>query len=342
MTSALQIVQAVRSDGFAGVEQYICDVSGELHGRGHRVVCVGGDPAVMRDRLPGDVRHVPARTTREVAVALARLRNQSVVHVHMSSAELAAVVTRPVHRAPVVATRHFAATRGRSAVLRSALRAVAAGLSAELSISQFVADRSGPGSRVLANGVRDRDEVVRRPDRTVLVMQRLEREKDTDVAVEAFAASGLVDDGWVMRIAGRGALEPDVRRLVHDRGLSAVVELLGFVDDADAVRAGATVLLAPAAEEPFGLSVLEAVASGLPVVAAAGGAHLETLAGSPFLFAPGNVTAAAAALRAVASGGPQMSEVTRRLRAEQQRSFSLGGHVDALERLYVELSGGTS
>ena len=341
MTDSLRIVQAVRSDGFAGVEQYICDVTGEFVRRGHQVVCIGGDPVAMRTRLHPDIRHVSARTTGEVAMALARLTKQSVAHVHMSSAELAAVLTRPVHRAPVVATRHFASSRGNSLFVGAALRAVARGLAVELSISQFVADRSGPGSRVLANGVRDRDEVLGRPERTVLVMQRLEREKSTDVAVEAFAASGLADDGWVMRIAGRGALEADLRRLVHELGLAGSVELLGFVDDADDVRAEATVLLAPAPAEPFGLSVLEAVASGLPVVAARGGAHLETLAGSPLFFEPGDVAAAAAVLRTVAAGPVQVHTATDRLRAQQREFFSLRGHVDQLERIYGDLARGT-
>ena len=43
----------------------------------------------------------------------------------------------------------------------------------------------------------------------------------------------------------------------------------------------AGVLLAPRTDEAFGLSVVEAMARGLPVVAAGSGAHLETVGSVP-------------------------------------------------------------
>ncbi len=36
-SGGLRIVQVVRSDGFAGVERYICQVTNELVARGHQV-----------------------------------------------------------------------------------------------------------------------------------------------------------------------------------------------------------------------------------------------------------------------------------------------------------------
>ena len=72
----------------------------------------------------------------------------------MSAAESAAVLARPWHRAPVVATRHFADRRGGPRTSGTAVRLLARGLTAEVSISAFVARQTGPGSVVIPNGVR--------------------------------------------------------------------------------------------------------------------------------------------------------------------------------------------
>ena len=330
----LRITHAVRSDSFAGVERYVSEVATELAARGHVVTVIGGDPALMRSALPAEVTYRAASTSSEVARKLTGLRSQDIVHAHMSAAEVAAVLTRPIHRASVVATRHFAARRGRTGPSRLVTRAVARGLALEISISQFVADRSGPGSVVLHNGVRDQPAGEHR-DRTVLVMQRLEAEKDTATAVRAFAAADLASDGWRLQLAGRGSEEADVRSLAQSLGVD--VEVLGFVADPSAVLSRAGILLAPAPAEPFGLTVVEAMASGTPVLAAAGGAHAETLGTQAHLFPPGAHEMAAAGLRALAADDGARRADGVRLRARQQQMFGVERHAAALLDAYAGL-----
>ncbi len=48
----LSVAHVVVTDAFAGVERYVCQVAGELAGRGHRVLTVGGDQLRMRAELP--------------------------------------------------------------------------------------------------------------------------------------------------------------------------------------------------------------------------------------------------------------------------------------------------
>ena len=324
---SLKVVQAVRSDTFAGVERYVSEVAAALSSLGHEVVVVGGDPAAMRAAMPPAVEHRAAETTAQVAGELARCGRPDIVHAHMSAAELAAVATRPVHRAPVVATRHFASRRGGSPLSRAVMRTVARGLALEISISNFVADASGPGSVVLYNGVRDQPEGHDR-ERTVLIMQRLEPEKDTATAVRAFAASGLQEQGWRLQVAGRGSQRDEVCALAAKLGVT--VELLGFVSDPQSLLASAGLLVAPAPAEPFGLTVVEAMATGLPVVASRGGAHVETVAADGLLFPPYDVEACAAALRRLAGDLPGRVRAGAGLRLRQQGLFSLSYHVAVL------------
>lgn len=340
MTS-LHVVQVVRSDSFAGVERYVCDVSHGLVQRGHRVTVVGGDPAVMRRELPDAATYRPAATTAQVARALSSCGRPAVVHAHMTAAELGAVLSRPVHRAPVVGTRHFASTRGSSLPARAVGACLQKALAAEVSISDFVARQTGPGSTVIPNGVADR---APRPrvgvQRHVLCLQRLEQEKQPLVAVDAFAQSGLAENGWRLRIAGRGALSGSVDARVRALGLEASVDMLGFVDDVERELVAAACLLATAPSEPFGLSVVQASALAVPVVAAAGGAHIETLQGSDLLFPPGDARTAADVLRRVAGDPDGAALQGERAQARQRAHYSLETHVGRLVELYDGLSTG--
>jgi len=66
------------------------------------------------------------------------------------------------------------------------------------------------------------------------------------------------------------AYEAELARTVEASGLRAVVRLLGYVSDGERadLLAGADLLVHPARSENFGLAVAEAMAAGLPVVAA--------------------------------------------------------------------------
>ena len=327
----LRIVHAVRSNSFAGVERYISEVAGTLSRLGHEVTVVGGDPKALRLALPSAVRHRSATTTAQVVLELVRCGRQDVVHAHMSAAELAAVLTRPLHRSPVVATRHFAARRGGSAISRAVTRTVARGLTREISISQFVADASGPGSVVLHNGVTDRPAGTAR-DASVLVLQRLEPEKDTALAIRAFALSGLSAEGWRLRVAGRGSQRDEISRLAVEVGVE--VDLLGFASDPASLIASAGLLLAPAPAVPFGFTVVVAMAAGTPVVASAGGAHVETVGPNGLFFPAYDVQACAEQLRRAAQDTDGRARYGLGLRDRQQHLFRLDRHVEALLAIY--------
>ena len=107
----LRIAHVVRSDSFGGVERYVCMVAPRLAARGCEVAVVGGDPAQMA-RVSDVVRWRPASTTWQVARELKRLGRLDIVHAHMTAAEVAAVITKPLHHARLVTTLHFASPRG--------------------------------------------------------------------------------------------------------------------------------------------------------------------------------------------------------------------------------------
>lgn len=332
----LTVVHVVVTEGFAGVERYVCQVAGELDRRGHRVHTIGGDPVRMRSELPDAVSNRSAGHLVTAAAALATCRDADLVHLHMTAAEGAAWLSRPLQRAPFVATRHFAAGRGSTMVARGLARLTSRTIRRDIAISQFVADSIASPSVVIPNGVPERPQAALEAC-TVVMLQRLDAEKAPDVGIRAFALSGLAASGWQLEVAGQGRLRPSLLQLVDELGLTGRVELLGHVTGTDRLLARSSVLLAPAPREPFGLSVVEAMAHGLPVVAAEGGAHTETVGDDGMLFTPGDPSGAGSALRRLGGDLALRRATGEALRRRQQKQFSLSGHVDRLERLYRDV-----
>jgi glycosyltransferase involved in cell wall biosynthesis len=325
------VVHVVVTANFAGVERYVCDTAGETARRGWETTVVGGDPAHLPAALDRAVRWLPGATAIEALRALTRLGPQSVCHAHMTVAEAVAVASRSRHRAAIVSTRHFAARRGSSLAGRGSSPVISASLDREIAVSDFVARRlERPPDAVIANGVRSSGCLWRPASRTVLVLQRLESEKDTLTALRAWLASGLADEGWSLRVVGEGSERSALEAWAKSEHAPRVA-FAGWSRDVPGELAAAGVLLAPGAVDSFGLAVLEAMAAGVPVVACGAGGHLETVGLLPDapMFPPRDAGAAATALRSLlpeeARAG--LSAAGRRLVEE---SFTVSRHVDRL------------
>ena len=329
----LHVVHVVVTDAFAGVERYVCQVANGLAARGHRMEVVGGEPGRMAAELDPAVVHHPAASVSAGALALVGIRGADLVHAHMTAAEGAAFAAHLVDRTPIVATRHFAAERGSTPLNRTLARITSLPIVAEIAISEFVARTVSGPTTLIPNAVPDRPQALLEAP-VVVMLQRLDVEKAPEVGLRAWAASHLGERGWRLVVAGTGILGPDLECLADGLGCADSVELAGQVADTDGLLAGASVLLAPAPAEPFGLSVAEAMSHGLAVVAAAGGAHVETVGDAGLLFPSGDVKAAADALRRLADDGELRRSVGRALRARQQERYALTLHLDRLEALY--------
>ncbi len=345
MSRRLHIRHLVRSDGFAGVERYLTYVAPELAGRGHQVSVLGGEPELMRAALDDTpVTYLPADSLLEVGRQAMAGPRPDILHSHMTAADIATIGPAALMRRPVISSLHFAGGRGHSRFTRLAYRGLGAAVDVEVAVSQYVA-RTSPGHpRVVTMGIPapsvahhpGADADPRQP--VVLVAQRLEAEKATDVAVRAWVRSGLAQAGWRLVVAGRGACLADLESLVDQLDAADSVDFVGHDPDVVARMSTASILLAPRPDEAFGLTVVEAMAAGLPVVAAAGGGHLETLGPvtPDLLFAPGDVEAAAGCLRALALDAGRRTAASVLVRQRFEDHFRIERHVDDLEALYLE------
>ena len=342
MSGRLRILHAIRSDGFSGVEQFVLRLARTQAADGHAVTVIGGDPPRMRPGLDEvGVEHLPAARTQEVARAVRRLaRDVDVVNTHMTAADVAtvqALAPLPRSRRPaVVATCHFARPRGRiGPVAIDAL--VRRRIDAQISISAAVAAAIDGPSTVVHTGIESRppgDQAAR--ERTVLMAQRLQPEKRTDVGVRAFAASGLASDGWMLDVAGIGPEREALERLAAELGIAASVRFSGYRTDLPDLLARAGMLLAPCPVEGLGLTLLEAMASGLPPVAADAAGHVELLAGLDprCRFTADDPESGGSRLRALAADVAGRAALGATARERQQAHFSLRAQADGTEAVY--------
>lgn len=336
----MRIVHAVCTDAFAGVERLTARLAAAQQAAGHEVVVVGGEPPSMRRELADSgARHVSADSVAAVAKALDGLVGADVINVHMTAAEVAAALAVRVRSVPVVSTRHFAGTRGSSSrPARWLTAATARHIRAQIAVSSYVAGHVEGASTVVHTGVPEQDAGHSARERLprVLVAQRLEVEKATDVAIRAFAVSGLARQGWRLQVAGSGALRPSLERLADECGTGGAVDFLGHRSDVDTLMEEAAVVVAPCDREALGLTVVEAMAHGLPVVASAAGGHLETVGATPgaVLFPAGDHVAAGSALRELALDADRRESYGRDLRKVQRALFTIDTQVAGTDAVY--------
>jgi glycosyltransferase involved in cell wall biosynthesis len=135
-------------------------------------------------------------------------------------------------------------------------------------------------------------------ERLLLYVGRLDREKNLDFLLAA--CRGVGDWGIRLALIGRGTREADLRAAARRRlGGPPVTFLGGMPRDAIArYYRAADLFVFASTTETQGLAVLEAMASGLPVVAVrAGGVEDVVADGVSGLMAPEEPAAFAAAVR---------------------------------------------
>jgi glycosyltransferase involved in cell wall biosynthesis len=136
----------------------------------------------------------------------------------------------------------------------------------------------------------------------VLAVGRLVADKNLDILIDAFAEAGFADGEAELEIRGAGPLEPELRALAWRLG--APVALPGPVAPGELgeVYANADVLALVSGYEPFGVTLREGAAAGLPLIASrrAGAVGDVAVDGeNAIVIDPGNRSQIADALRRI-------------------------------------------
>lgn len=177
------------------------------------------------------------------------------------------------------------------------------------------------------------------PDReTVLFVGRLDEEKRLDELVRALPYV-LNDTDAQVALVGKGNQRPHLEKLAKRIGVGERVFFLGYVPDEAMPQAfaAADVFAMPGTAELQSIATLEAMASGLPVVAANAMALPHLVADNGFLFEPGDVKSLARNLTALLTDTAtreRMGRASRELAMTHDHQSSLA----RFEAIYDEVA----
>ncbi|PZE29929.1 glycosyltransferase [Curtobacterium sp. MCBD17_028] len=162
-------------------------------------------------------------------------------------------------------------------------RKAAAYLQAAIKAQQVLAISCG----IDASRYTSRD--LRPPRNEIVFVGRVAPEKQLDVLVRALPLIPAELEATI-RIVGGGEMIPRLSSLAEELGVADRVVFTGYQSDEDlrAALTNATVFAMPSTAELQSIASLEAMASGLPVVAADAMALPHLIDGNGYLFRPGD------------------------------------------------------
>lgn len=214
-----------------------------------------------------------------------------------------------------------------------------------LCCSRFIADRArltpvdAAKLRIVPNGVplpAERPFVDRSPVRLGIVGRMVEQ-KQHGVLLEACALlQQRLPDAFRLDIVGTrdGPFAAELESRIAALDLGEIVRWTGFLADRDRLYGELDILVAPAIDEPFGLTVPEAGSYGLPVVAARSGAFPELVEEdrTGLLFDPGDASALANALERLVCDARLRRRLGEAARAHVGARFT----IDAMTERFLE------
>lgn len=179
---------------------------------------------------------------------------------------------------------------------------------------------------------------VRRDDLVFGSAGRMAPEKNYGVLIEAFALARRKHSNIRLRILGSGGLEEQLTEQVRSLGMEHAIELCGFGNDVPGFLGSLDFYILSSRTEAHPLSLIEAIASGLPVIA-------TTVGGVPtmvkktncgWLVEPNDPVALLAGIE-LAIVAPDRTEITARARELATELYSAERMAADYEAVYRRL-----
>lgn len=170
-----------------------------------------------------------------------------------------------------------------------------------------------------------------------VIVARIAPEKDIPTLLRAASIAARGEPRFLLEIAGDGPCLADVQALAQDLNLGNHVRFLGRVNDVAGLLGRAGQLVLSSSMEGISLTLLEAMARGLPVVATRVGGNPEVVADGEtgLLVPPQSPAELAAAMLALWRDPDQARRMGRAGRERAERYFDVRRTVARYEALYL-------
>jgi len=175
----------------------------------------------------------------------------------------------------------------------------------------------------------------------VVTVARLSPEKDITTLLRAAALAVAEDPSFRLEIAGAGPCMADLRQTTSDLGLNGCVHFHGQVRDVPALLTRAGLFVLSSLTEGVSLTLLEAMACGLAVVATRVGGNPEVVADGEtgLLVPPGDPAALARAMLQLRRDDGQRRRMEQAGRRRVECLFDVRRMTGAYEDMYLGREG---
>jgi len=176
-------------------------------------------------------------------------------------------------------------------------------------------------------------------DLVAIFVGRLTPRKGHAYALEAAPSVLAAIPGFKLLFVGEGELETELRRRARTLGIEDSVVFAGFRRDIAELLAASDLLILPSESECLPLTILEAMASGLPVVAGDVGGVSEEVedAVTGLLVQPRDADGLAKAIVAILGAPDHGAGLGAAGREKVEAEFSLDACISGVLRVYDEL-----
>lgn len=353
-TGRRRVAHVVESLDLGGLEKLIVEFVRHADGARFeaRVVTLGqrGDLADEVERLgcpvhalnlPGGLRPRAVWT----CAAWCRRERIDVVHTHSEGPLLyAAPGARLAGVRRVVHTRHHGPDLGNSRAALAGMALVARGVDRVVCVADAGARHARAegfaASKLMTihNGIdlsrfTDQGPTTGGP---VVIVARVNPVKDHATLLHAAALASREEPSFRLEVAGDGPGLADLQTLASRLGLGERARFLGRVDDVPALLGRASALVLCSTMEGISLTLLEAMARGLPVVATHVGGNPEVVDDrvNGLLVPPRDPAALASALLTLWRDPELARQYGRQGRAKVERQFDIRRTVARYEAIY--------
>lgn len=361
----MRILQICSAREIGGGERHLADLANALANRSHDVFAALSPASPLRSRLSSlpaqNIIELPMRNALNLATAMklsrfVRAQSIDIVHAHVARDYLLATLTTDRSESRLVLTRHvlFPLRRLHRLTLRRTSRVIAVSRAvAESLVSQRVFE---PGKIVtIHNGIdvgrfasTPVNQVRNQPPRVGMVGHIAPIKGQEDFVRAAAIASQYRDDIEFI-IAGEDKTDSRENRralekLISELMMEEKVRLLGWTDDIVPFLSTLDVYVSPARSEPFGLSIVEAMAAGVPVVATTSEGACEIIDDNETgrLVPIGESEIIAATILDLLEDQAERERLSQNARVAASERFSLERMVAQTEGVYTEVLGAAS
>lgn len=361
----MRILQVVPTSGAGGAEQIVLSLAKSLKENGSDVAVAspGSDPYLFQKLKESDIKAFPLATQDrkwqifEIAKVIKTFR-PDIIHSHMFDANLPSTLASLISRKPIILTIHSTVyeleTWKRKLINALLSRCVSQVVAVSKAVALKLNSAGVPANKIICiyNGVdvsqfmgdsknKFRQELCIPDDSRLMGMvANLRPAKDHEMAIKAAAMviKKVPKTHFMMVGDGVDKTAQALMRLREYLGVSRNVHFLGFREDIPNVLKSLDLFVLASKVEGLPVSIIEAMAAGLPVVASNVGGIAELIEEgiTGFLVPPGDYNRLAEKIKVILQNPTLAKSMGIEGRKKILNNFSLEAMKNAYYSLYLK------